>query len=68
MPPGCERAGCTLLVDNTCLCFGIYDCFNGDSPICQTDADCEAKGFPGRRCGRAVNCGCTGDVGCFKPC
>src|SRR5712691_7885762 len=27
MPPGCERAGCTMLVNHSCLCFDTYDCF-----------------------------------------
>jgi hypothetical protein len=64
---GC--GGCTVLLDDSCLCWDFaYHC-DPDGSTCRSDADC----LPGLRCGLMGNQECVCDnpgdnTGCFHPC
>jgi hypothetical protein len=65
LPPGCGAAICSLMNDNSCLCwdFAVCTCPN---PICTSDADCA----PGQKCGPTEpDCDlCCGRTACYNPC
>lgn len=69
LPPGCGAAGCSVLLDNTCICWDVaYHC-DPDGSTCKSDADC----IPGTRCGLMGDQSCVcpnpGDnSACFHPC
>ena len=64
LPPGCDVGICSVMLDNTCLCWGVAVCTSPD-PVCQSDADC-----PGGKCGPTEpDCDpCAGRVACYFPC
>jgi len=69
LPPGCPGAGCTVLLDNSCLCWDSGYFCDPDGSTCQSDAEC----VPGYRCGRIQNDSCVcqtpGDnTACWHPC
>lgn len=67
LPPGCAGAGCTVLIDGSCLCWDFGYFCDPDGQTCQSDADCQS----GLRCGRInAPCACnTGDdTACRHPC
>jgi hypothetical protein len=69
LPPGCGGAGCSVLRDNSCICWDVaYHC-DPDGSTCMSDADCQ----PGLRCGfmgdQTCVCPNPGDnSACFHPC
>jgi len=65
LPPGCGFGFCTLMLDNSCLCWDSASC-TSPNPICQQDSDCG----PGNKCGFVdPSCtNCAGNRACFHPC
>lgn len=65
LPPECSVGICSLLNDNSCLCWDLAVC-TCPNPICQSDADCGGGG----RCGPTEpDCElCCGRVACFYDC
>jgi hypothetical protein len=65
LPPGCGAAICSVMNDNSCICWDFAFCTSPD-PVCDSDDDCG----PGLRCGPTEpDCGpCAGRVACYHPC
>jgi hypothetical protein len=61
---GC--GGCTVLIDNSCLCWDIGYFCDPDGQTCGSDADCEVYG-PNYHCGR-INAPCACDTGDDSAC
>ena len=65
LPPGCNVGICSVMNDNSCLCWDFAVC-TCPTPICVTDADCGA----GMKCGPTEStCDiCCGLHACYHPC
>jgi hypothetical protein len=65
LPPGCAVGICSVMNDNSCLCWDFAFC-TCPNPVCQSDADCGA----GLKCGPTEpDCDlCCGRTACYHPC
>jgi hypothetical protein len=65
LPLGCPAAICSVMNDNSCICWDFAFC-TCPTPVCQSDADCG----PGFKCGPTEpDCeSCCGRVACYHPC
>jgi len=65
LPQLCSAAICSVMNDNTCICWDFAFC-TSPNPVCDSDDDCG----PGLKCGPTEpDCDpCAGRVACYHPC